>query len=93
MIVNHFKMRSNIITYNLSGMGCSAGVISIGLAQQLLQVRRSVCSRTLPWLAAADVSTTSSISEVAQPLKAFSPPLFLSLVVLPFARCTPTPPR
>lgn len=38
MIVNHFKMRSNVMTYNLSGMGCSAGVISIGLAQQLLQV-------------------------------------------------------
>lgn len=38
MIVNKFKMRSNIITYNLGGMGCSAGVIAIGLAQQLLQV-------------------------------------------------------
>ena len=40
MIVNHFKMRTNVMTYNLSGMGCSAGVISVGLAQQLLQVRR-----------------------------------------------------
>lgn len=38
MIVNKFKMKSNTITYNLSGMGCSAGVIAIGLAQQLLQV-------------------------------------------------------
>ena len=38
MIVNRFKMRTNVITYNLAGMGCSAGVISIGLAQQLLQV-------------------------------------------------------
>lgn len=38
MIVNHFKMRSNIQTYNLSGMGCSAGVISIDLAKDLLQV-------------------------------------------------------
>eukprot|EP00889_Picochlorum_renovo_P008382 jgi/Picre1/35412/NNA_002874.t1 len=38
MIVNKFKMRSNVITYNLAGMGCSAGVISIGLAEQLLQV-------------------------------------------------------
>jgi 3-ketoacyl-CoA synthase len=27
-------------TYNLGGMGCSAGVISIDLAKQLLQVRR-----------------------------------------------------
>ena len=38
MIVNHFKMRTNVITYNLGGMGCSAGVISIGLARELLQV-------------------------------------------------------
>ncbi len=38
MIVNKFKMRTNIMTYNLAGMGCSAGVISIGLAEQLLQV-------------------------------------------------------
>lgn len=38
MIVNHFQLRSDIITYNLSGMGCSAGVIAIGLARELLQV-------------------------------------------------------
>lgn len=38
MIVNHFKMRSNTVTYNLGGMGCSAGVIAVGLARELLQV-------------------------------------------------------
>eukprot|EP00887_Chlorella_sp_A99_P006245 scaffold3.g6245.t1 len=38
MIVNRFKMRSNVTTYNLGGMGCSAGVVAVGLAQQLLQV-------------------------------------------------------
>jgi 3-ketoacyl-CoA synthase len=38
MLVNHFKMRSDIISYNLSGMGCSAGVISIALAREILQV-------------------------------------------------------
>ena len=38
MIVNKFKMRSNVVTYNLSGMGCSAGVIAISLARDLLQV-------------------------------------------------------
>ena len=37
-IVNKFKMRSNVITYSLGGMGCSAGVIAIGLAKELLQV-------------------------------------------------------
>ena len=38
MIVNHFKMKSSIVSYNLSGMGCSAGVIALSLAQELLQV-------------------------------------------------------
>eukprot|EP00123_Amoebidium_parasiticum_P012795 comp21583_c1_seq1/m.30168 comp21583_c1_seq1/g.30168 ORF comp21583_c1_seq1/g.30168 comp21583_c1_seq1/m.30168 type:complete len:549 (-) comp21583_c1_seq1:25-1671(-) len=42
MIVNHFKMRDDIRTYNLSGMGCSAGVISIDLARDLLQVQKNV---------------------------------------------------
>lgn len=37
MIINKFKMRSNIISYNLGGMGCSAGVISIDLAKRLLE--------------------------------------------------------
>ena len=39
MIVNHFKMPSNIVSYNLNGMGCSAGVIAISLARELLQAR------------------------------------------------------
>ena len=38
MIINHFKMRPDILSYNLGGMGCSAGVISIGLAEKMLQV-------------------------------------------------------
>ena len=37
MIVNHFKMRGDILSYNLAGMGCSAGVIAISLAQRLLR--------------------------------------------------------
>lgn len=41
MIVNKFKMRSNVQTYNLSGMGCSAGVISINLAKDLLQYHKN----------------------------------------------------
>lgn len=40
MIINHFKMRSDIISYNLSGMGCSAGVIALDLARELLQVHQ-----------------------------------------------------
>ena len=38
MVVNHFGMRPDIKSYNLSGMGCSAGIISIVLARELLQV-------------------------------------------------------
>ncbi|CAA2959366.1 3-ketoacyl- synthase 20-like [Olea europaea subsp. europaea] len=38
MIVNHYKLRGNILSYNLGGMGCSAGLISIDIAKQLLQV-------------------------------------------------------
>lgn len=41
MIVNKFKLRGNIKTYNLGGMGCSAGVIAIDLAKDLLQVHRN----------------------------------------------------
>ena len=37
MIINHFKMRSDIESYSLGGMGCSAGIISVGLAKKLLQ--------------------------------------------------------
>mmetsp|Transcript_22509 Transcript_22509/g.47387 ORF Transcript_22509/g.47387 Transcript_22509/m.47387 type:complete len:496 (-) Transcript_22509:1057-2544(-) len=37
MIINHFKMRSDIIVYNLGGMGCSAGLISIALVNELMQ--------------------------------------------------------
>ncbi|XP_052205922.1 3-ketoacyl-CoA synthase 6-like [Diospyros lotus] len=38
MVVNKYNLRSNIKSFNLSGMGCSAGLISIDLARQLLQV-------------------------------------------------------
>ncbi|GAB4832912.1 3-ketoacyl-CoA synthase 11 [Ancistrocladus abbreviatus] len=38
MIINHYKLRGHITSYNLGGMGCSAGLISIDLSKQLLQV-------------------------------------------------------
>ncbi|XP_028777380.1 3-ketoacyl-CoA synthase 10 [Neltuma alba] len=37
MIINHYKMRGNILSYNLGGMGCSAGIIAIDLARDMLQ--------------------------------------------------------
>jgi predicted naringenin-chalcone synthase len=39
MVANHFQMRSDVQSYNLSGMGCSAGIISIDLAKRLLEAR------------------------------------------------------
>lgn len=47
MIVNHYKLRANVITYNLGGMGCSAGLISMDLAKDLLKV----CSCSLIYIA------------------------------------------
>jgi 3-ketoacyl-CoA synthase len=37
MIMNRYKMRSDIRNVHLSGMGCSAGLVSIDLAKNLLQ--------------------------------------------------------
>uniref|UniRef100_A0A2P2JXA6 very-long-chain 3-oxoacyl-CoA synthase n=1 Tax=Rhizophora mucronata TaxID=61149 RepID=A0A2P2JXA6_RHIMU len=40
-IVNHYRLRDDILSYNLGGMGCSAGLISIDFAKHLLQVHRN----------------------------------------------------
>ncbi|KAG8382906.1 hypothetical protein BUALT_Bualt05G0128400 [Buddleja alternifolia] len=37
MVINKYRMRSNIKSFNLSGMGCSAGLLSIDLAKDLLK--------------------------------------------------------
>lgn len=39
MVANEFGMRADLSSYNLSGMGCSAGVISIELVKNLLAAR------------------------------------------------------
>ncbi|KAK8706636.1 hypothetical protein V6N13_050191 [Hibiscus sabdariffa] len=41
MIINKYKMRSNIKSFNLGGMGCSAGVIAVDLARDMLRVHRN----------------------------------------------------
>ncbi|KAK1649609.1 hypothetical protein QYE76_067414 [Lolium multiflorum] len=38
MIIHKYNLRGDIRSMNLSGMGCSAGLISVGLARSLLQV-------------------------------------------------------
>lgn len=63
MIINHYKMRGNIQSVNLGGMGCSAGVIAIDLAKDLLQlfpnsnaIVMSFETITLNWYAGNDRS-------------------------------------
>jgi predicted naringenin-chalcone synthase len=41
MLVNHFKMRQDIQSYHLGGMGCGNGVMALSLIRDLLQVRRT----------------------------------------------------
>lgn len=41
MIVNQFNLRDDIKSCNLSGMGCSASLISLDLAKHLLKVKRN----------------------------------------------------
>lgn len=41
MIVNKYKLRGNVLSFNLGGMGCSAGVVAVDLAKDLLQVHRN----------------------------------------------------
>ncbi|KAK6944626.1 3-Oxoacyl-[acyl-carrier-protein (ACP)] synthase III, C-terminal [Dillenia turbinata] len=36
MVINHYKLRQDIQSFNLGGMGCAAGVIAIDLASDLL---------------------------------------------------------
>ncbi|XP_065878635.1 3-ketoacyl-CoA synthase 11-like [Euphorbia lathyris] len=39
VIVNQYKLRSDVLSYNLGGMGCSASLIAIDLARYILQGR------------------------------------------------------
>ncbi|KAI5344530.1 hypothetical protein L3X38_012407 [Prunus dulcis] len=41
-IVNRYKMREDIKTFNLSGMGCSASLISIDVVQNLFKLYKNV---------------------------------------------------
>ncbi|KAJ1437316.1 Very-long-chain 3-ketoacyl-CoA synthase [Sesbania bispinosa] len=63
MIVNHYKLRTNIKSYNLGGMGCSAGLISIDLVKDLLKLNPnsyavvvSTENITLNWYSGSDLS-------------------------------------
>ena len=38
-VVNKFKMRHNVLTYHLGGIGCSSSLVCIDLVQRMLKVR------------------------------------------------------
>jgi len=40
MIINKYKMRDDILSYNLAGMGCSASPIAVDLATSLLKTHK-----------------------------------------------------
>lgn len=41
-VVNRYKMRHDIKTYNVTGMGCSASIIAIDIVQQLFKAHKNV---------------------------------------------------
>eukprot|EP00798_Chlamydomonas_sp_ICE-L_P027100 gene27102-2324_t len=47
MVINKFKMRSNVVSYNLAGMGCGSSPVSIDLARQMLQLYPSTYALVL----------------------------------------------
>ena len=38
LVVNHFKLRSDVQSYHLGGMGCSNGVVACNLVKDMLKV-------------------------------------------------------
>ena len=38
MLVNKFKLRRDVQSYHLGGMGCGNGVVAVGLIRDLLKV-------------------------------------------------------
>ncbi|KAJ8750711.1 hypothetical protein K2173_015892 [Erythroxylum novogranatense] len=41
-IINHYKMREDIKVFNLTAMGCSASLISVNIAQNILKTYKNV---------------------------------------------------
>ncbi|XP_015087423.1 3-ketoacyl-CoA synthase 2-like [Solanum pennellii] len=54
VIVKRYNFRHDIHTYNITGMGCTAGLVALGLVQNLLKVHDNSC---------ALVVTSDSITE------------------------------
>ncbi|EEF28222.1 3-ketoacyl-CoA synthase 12 [Ricinus communis] len=43
-IINRYKMREDIRSFNLTGMGCSASLISVNIAQNIFKSHKNVCA-------------------------------------------------
>ncbi|KAJ1378280.1 Very-long-chain 3-ketoacyl-CoA synthase [Sesbania bispinosa] len=43
-IVNHYKMRQDIKAYNLTGMGCSASLISLDIIRNVFKSQKNKCA-------------------------------------------------
>ncbi|KAJ0493845.1 putative very-long-chain 3-oxoacyl-CoA synthase [Helianthus annuus] len=54
MIINKYNLPDNVKAFNLSGMGCSAGVIAVDLAKQMLKIHQNTY---------AVVVTTENVTE------------------------------
>ena len=53
MLINKFKLRKDVQAYNLGGMGCSIGVVAIGLVRDMLQAHPNSIALFVP----AEVTT------------------------------------
>ena len=48
MLVHRFGLRADVLTFNLSGMGCSTSVVCVDMAKRLFKVWRDSCVQ-FPW--------------------------------------------
>jgi len=72
-VVNHFKFKQSIRTFNLSGMGCAASVIGVDLAMEILAV--SCSSLELPRYPASKITTVLGDARLHNDHHAMGPPL------------------
>ena len=61
MLVNHFRMRRDVVAYNLGGMGCSAGVIAVAPSRDTLH-RYGNTSSSSVWYILARIESTTGVA-------------------------------
>jgi len=71
MLINKFKFRRDVEAYHLGGMGCSIGVVAVGLVRDMLKVRVAGVEFVICfflWGAGEMVSVTALGRRVCNPL-------------------------